>query len=307
MQQRSSRLAVGILTMTMLVTSWAGGGSAVAADPIFVGWSQLLPAWAYEFSPNSEDACASGQAACVKRTIQNMDRRFTSLANTCHHNAVFALAYLRTTQEYARTAADPSYFDDTAFVNHEDAVFAEFYFNAYDAWAAGRRGEVPTAWQIAFDAAQERKVTGSGNLLLGMNAHVNRDLPFVLAGIGLVAPDGSSRKPDHDRINAMLNRVVDPLLAEESARFDPTMDDVNTPYGLSYTALMQMLVSWRETAWRNAERLAAAPDAQARAAVAADIENYAATTARSIALQYQYNPPLTTSADRDAYCASQIR
>ena len=50
----------------------------------------------------------------------------------------------------------------------------------------------------SHDAAKGRQVTGLGNLLLGMNAHINRDLPFVLYSIGLTAPDGSSRKPDHD-------------------------------------------------------------------------------------------------------------
>jgi hypothetical protein len=234
-----------------------------------------------------------------------MERRFAPLASNCAHNAIFALAYLRTTQEYARTAADPEFFDDARFVNHEDAVFAQFYFEAYDAWAAGHRGQVPQAWNIAFDAAHNRAVSGSGNLMLGMNAHVNRDLPYVLAAIGLVKPDGSSRKPDHDRVNIMLNRVVQPLMAEEARRFDPTMDDIATPYGLTYTALLQALVEWRETAWRNAERLVGAPDAQAREAVARDIEAYATATARTLVTQFSYAPPLTTSAQRDAYCASQ--
>ncbi len=299
------RLSVSAVIVTVLMAPLVGGGSAVATDPVFVGWSHLLPAWAYQFNPGSEDACEAGRPGCVEKTIKAMNRRFTPLSDACDHNAVFALAYLRTTQEYARTAADSSYFDDTAFVNHEDAVFAEFYFNSYDAWAAGRGGEVPSAWRIAFDAAQDRQVTGSGNLMLGMSAHVNRDLPYVLAGIGLVAPDGTSRKPDHDRVNAMLNRVVEPLLAEESLRFDPTMDDINTPYGLSYTALMQALVTWRETAWRNAERLAAADSPQERAVVEQEIEDYAANTARSLVLHYQYKPLLATSAARDAYCASR--
>jgi hypothetical protein len=64
-------------------------------------------------------------------------------------------------------------------------------------------------------------------------------------------------------------------------------------------------VEWRETAWRNAERLVAAPDAQAREAVAQDIEAYATATARTLVAQHGYTPPLTTSAQRDAYCASQ--
>jgi hypothetical protein len=104
-------------------------------------------------------------------------------------------------------------------------------------------------------------VTGSGDLLLGISAHVNRDLPFVLASIGLVAPDGTSRKADHDRINVMLNKVQEPLLAEQAARFDPDMAVPATPYGLGYTGLMQTLMVWREAAWRSAERLVAAPDA----------------------------------------------
>lgn len=147
-------------------------------------------------------------------------------------------------------------------------------------------------------------MTGSGNLLLGINAHINRDLPYVLAGIGLVTPEGDSRKPDHDKVNVFLNRVTEPLLAEASRRFDPTMDDMQTPYGLSYTALMQLIVTWRETAWRNAERLVSAPNAAARQAVADDIEAYAATNARTYRTQYAYGP-LGSSAERDAYCRDQ--
>lgn len=305
MYRMKTRLTLCAVTMAALLAPSAGGGSAVATEPIFVGWSQLLPAWAYQFNPSSEDACTAGRPTCVQTTIRAMDRRFAPLAKACDHNAVFALAYLRTTEEYARTAADPTYFDDTAFVNHEDAVFAEFYFNAYDAWAAGRRSEVSESWRIAFDAGRSRQVAGTGNLFLGMNAHVNRDLPFVLAGIGLVAPDGSSRKADHDRVNAMLNRVVAPLLDEEAARFDPTMDDTSSPYGITYTAMLQLLVSWREAAWRNAELLVAADNPQERAVVEQEIEDYAADTARSLVLRYQYSPPLSTSAERDAYCASR--
>jgi len=300
------RVITYMLTVAaMLVISIGGFRAAEASDPIYVGWSNHLPAWAYEYAPSSADDCAAGRPACVKATIKDMERRFAPLASDCAHNAIFSLAYLRTTQEYARTAADPEFFDDARFVNHEDAVFAQFYFDAYDSWAAGRRSEVPEAWIIAFDAARNREVSGSGNLMLGMNAHVNRDLPYVLAAIGLVKPDGSSRKPDHDRVNIMLNRVVQPLMAEEAQRFDPTMDDIATPYGLTYTALLQALVEWRETAWRNAERLVAAPDAQAREAVAQDIEAYATATARTLVAQHGYTPPLTTSAQRDAYCASQ--
>jgi len=101
----------------------------------------------------------------------------------------------------------------------------------------------------------------------------------------------------------VVNSVVAPIISEAAARFDPTIDDVATPLHLSYTGLYELVILWRETAWRNAERLTNAPTAEARAAVAQDIEDYAAAWARSIVVGTQYLPPLTTSGPRNAWCA----
>jgi hypothetical protein len=276
----------------------------MAADPPFVGWTAALPAITWQFDPNSADECVAGRISCVDKTIKQMEKRFDPLAASCDHAAVFALAYLRTTQTYRDTAVTPGFYQDPAFVNHEDAAFAAMYFKAFDDWTAGRVSEVPPAWRIAFDAAQSRQVSGTGDLLLGMNAHVNRDLPFVLAEIGLVAPDGSSRKPDHDKIDDMLNRVVEPLIDEEAARFDPQIKTAPTPYGIGYTGLMQTLLAWRETAWREAEQLVMAPNAAARDHVAQAIEANAAANARAIVAATAYAPPATSTTSRDSYCAA---
>ena len=56
---------------------------------------------------------------------------------------------------------------------------------------------------------------------------------------GLVRPDGTSRKADHDRVNVILNRVTDDILAEIARRFDPTVDDTNLPTTLDDAALFQ--------------------------------------------------------------------
>ena len=307
MAARSFRRPAGaglvLLLVAVVLAAAAPAGPAAAGDPIFVGWSTLLPPTLDAYQPSSADSCAAGKPRCVKRTIADMSKRFEPLADACDHNAVFALAYLRTTETYANVAAEPGFFEDPAFVNHEDAVFAKYYFTAYDAWVAGQRQNVPPAWLIALDAAAAHTDSGSGNLMLGMNAHVNADLPFVLAAVGLVKPDGTSRKPDHDKVNEFLNHVVQPLLEEEAARFDPTMDDTNSPYGITYTVLMQALTGWRETAWRNAERLVNAPDDATREAIARDIQDFAAANAQALQLQYAYLPPLTTSSARDKYCS----
>jgi hypothetical protein len=254
----------------------------------------------------SHPSCDVGTIVCVDRVVGEMNRRFRELASSCDHDAVFALVYLRTTEEYFRTVADnPNFFVDTPYVNREDAAFANLYFVAFDNWPADF-GTVPPAWQTAFDAADRREVSGSGNILLGINAHINRDLPFVLFSMGLTHPDGSSRKPDHDKVNEILWRVSSRGVLQEAARrFDPAIDDANLPgTTLDDTALFQLIVAWRERAWWNAVRLASARTTLERQAVAADIEQSANAIALGIKASNSYVPPVTASEFRDAYCAA---
>jgi hypothetical protein len=289
--------------LAVVIVALASPAASAADDAPFVGWTALLPALSLPYDPNDVDDCVAGRVQCVDKTIRDMTRRFDSLASSCDHNAIFSLTYLRVTEEYRRTVDGP-FFDDTPFVNHEDTIFAHYYVSAFDAWAAGDTADVPPAWRIAFDAASRRAVSTTGDLLLGINAHVQRDLPFVLYQIGLFAPDGTSRKPDHDRVDIILNRVQGAILAEIARRFDPTVDDANLPTGLDDAALFQTLAGWRERAWRNAELLATAPTAADRALVAAAIEEDAATEARSIVAATAYPPLIGGGGPRDAYCAA---
>jgi hypothetical protein len=119
---------------------------------------------------------------------------------------------------------------------------------------------------------------------------VNRDLPMVLAAIGLVKPDGSSRKPDHDKVNQFLNLVMEPLLDEAAARFDPTVDDGQVDgTTMDETGMLQLLVGWREQAWRNAEAIVNAPTEADRQEVLAGIERTAAIEANLIVVATSYS------------------
>ncbi len=57
-------------------------------------------------------------------------------------------------------------------------------------------------------------------MLLGINAHVQNDMPFVLAALGQRTRKGQSRKPDHDAFNASLNRAYPRVVAAVRNRFD---------------------------------------------------------------------------------------
>ena len=276
----------------------------LSSDPWFVNWSALLPPAYMGVDTDSSDDCVAGRIACVDKVARRLARQVGDAG--CDHDAVFSLAYQRTTEYVAAwERANPSFFDDNPWLNHYDATFADMYFTAWKNWST-RSGPVPRAWAIAFAAADLRKATGAGNLLLGMSAHVNRDLPFTLYAIGLVAPDGSSRKPDHDRVNEILNTVITPLIDEVAQRYDPSVRTVPALGSTADFLEFQALPLWREQAWRNAERLATAPDAAARKVVADSIEESAADTATALLAATSYVPPLTSSASRDAYCAAHV-
>jgi hypothetical protein len=255
---------------------------------------------------SSQPVCQKGTLRCVDTVIREMTNRFDALAARCDHKAVFSLLYLRTTEEFRRTVAeDPQFFQDPAYVNQEDSLFADYYFWAMDATAA-KFAAVPLAWQVAMDASNRREVTGAGDLLLGMHAHINRDLPFVLAEMGLTHPDGSSRKPDHDRVNDILYRVMQgPVLSEAARRFDPSISSLDVPgTRLDSEVFFKLIVTWRERAWHNAVRLAEAPNSEIRQMIANGIEQIAADEALVLKLANSYLPLISSTASRDRYCAA---
>jgi hypothetical protein len=292
-------------------SSTSGSTSSSYDDPFFLNWPTYLASTSPDtYVASASTECRNGQVQCVDKVIREMTKRYNALR--CDHDSTFAFTYLLTTEEYRRAVEDPQFFTDNAFVNHQDAVFADYYFEQFDDWHRGDLEQVSPAWRIAFHAAERQQVTGMGNVFLGMNAHVNRDLPFVLAEIGLVKPDGTSRKADHDRVNAFLAATNQYLLPEAAKYLDPTLDDGDIPgTSIDNSTMVQALVLWREQAWRNAERLVAAPTAAARAQVAAEIEQMAAAEALLIRTAFSYTPLHDLfgmgAGDRNTFCDASFR
>ena len=273
------------------------------ADALYTPWSSVLPGWNDQFVPSSDNTCAAGKPSCLDATLKEQTRILDQTGASCSHNAIFPLAYVRMTQTYGWTRDQAGYYADVPYMNHMDAIFAKYYTDAYYNWSGGNRADVPRAWLYAFDAGKNKTVSGAGDLFLGMNAHINRDLPFVLYGSGLVNSSGVSGKADFDVVEKWLNDDTAPLLAEAAQRFDPTTDDTSNPL-VNYLTF-QAVSAWREGAWRNAELLAAAPTAAARQLVAQQIETNANLLAQTLTTAFTVNPLLGQSnATRDAYCAA---
>jgi uncharacterized protein DUF5995 len=269
MSARSSRaVAIGVSVLALGSSSSAAGGDAPRSRGV---------------SASAE--CQAGASECVDQVIHEMKRRFKPLARRCDHDAIFALVYLRTTETY-RDTADSIGYADVASVTREDSLFADYYLRAYDAYHHGR-GNVPPAWQIAFDTAAARSQSAQGDAFLGVSAHIQRDLPFVL--YQLYTEGHPISHEDHTLVNDFLAQVdVAPEIIE---RFDPTY-----PPGSD----ISQIEAWRETAFQNFERLRDA-SAVERVVIAAEIEYSAAVFAQNVVAATAY-PPGQSSQERDQYC-----
>ena len=264
------------------------------------GWTEHLPAYPdSDYEPSVYNDCPPGHNQCVDRVIREMWRRYDKLG--CDHAAVFSMVYALTTEEYRRAVEDPEYFQDNAFLNHQDVVFADYYFKPMDDWyKRNRLDRVPPAWRIALDAGDRQTNNVTGDVMLGMNGHIRRDLPFVLAAIGLVTPEGESRKPDHDRVNDFLSNVQSTIDDELHRRHDPSPQSEPAPLDLDEHAIMHVIRLWREEAWRKAEMLVNAETDAERARVAHLIEADAAFSALAIRELF----PAADTEARLAHCTA---
>jgi hypothetical protein len=230
------------------------------------------------------------------RRMRKLEKRFG-----CDHRAVFATTYLLLTREMRDTIRrDPRTFKDLRWLIYEDTVFANYYFRVIKAY---ERGEpVPEAWRIASDTAARGDANGGQDMLLGINAHVQRDMPFVLATVGLRTRKGATRKPDHDVVNRILSDAYEPIVSAIGRRYDSLVTISNASWNpVDDVAGLEMVKGWREGVWRNAERLLDAKTSSERRQVSDSIEENAATWA---SLMASAQGPPGYRAQRDAYCAS---
>jgi len=187
-------------------------------------------------------------APTIEELVHDLDHRLAALPADRAHRATFLATYRRTTVAVA-TAVHGGFFEDPAWVTRWTAVFGRYFTLAHDADLDRR--PVPRPWRLAFGLAPD--VHPLAHLLVGMNAHINFDLPQAM--LDVIGPDDfadaallARRVRDHDRIDQILaGRVA----AEDAAMGGPRrmVDRLLTP--ANRLASRRILTESRGKVWEN--------------------------------------------------------
>ncbi len=192
----------------------------------------------------------------IDAVLARMQQRIDALPTDLAHRRSFASTYLRTTRAVG-AAIDDARFEDPAWVEKWDVVFAQLFLDAHDADRDGRGTAVPRPWRLAFDGPAG--LPPLRHVLLGINAHVNYDLPQAL--LAVISDEDFTdpvllgrRKRDHQRIDAVLASRV----AAETDTLGPmtVLDRLLRP--LNEEGSRRFLREAREKVWLNVEQLQAA-------------------------------------------------
>src|SRR3954462_1309840 len=182
-----------------------------------------------------------------------MQERLGRLPTRLSSQRVFLTTYARTTRAVG-VAIGQGRFVDSEWVERWDVVFADLYLAALDAELSGQHLP-PRPWRLAFAAASD--LPPLRHVLLGINAHVNYDLPQAL--LAVITDDDfgdpdllARRRLDHERIDGVLaSRVA----AEDEELGGPRklVDRILTPF--NRYASQRFLREARQKVWHNTVEL----------------------------------------------------
>jgi hypothetical protein len=120
----------------------------------------------------------------------------------------FPAMYARVT-ERIQTAAGEQRFDDADGMVRFARTFAQWYLRPRAGVAP-----IPSCWQSGWDVAGDGRLLIAQHLFLGMNAHINHDLPQVVVELADGRTDIAGMRSDFDAVNTVLAETMPDVLRD---------------------------------------------------------------------------------------------
>lgn len=185
-------------------------------------------------------AAPAGPVTTIDEVVARM-QAISAALDPADGVACFNRMYLTVTV-LVRERITAGFFADADAMQALDVTFANLYFAAADADAAGT--PVPRAWRPLFERRADRHVEPVQFAFAGMNAHINHDLPVAVVATCSelrTAPDAGTFHADYQKVDALL-AAIEPQVRQS---FLPGLSAIDHVGNWSIDAA-------RDAAWANA-------------------------------------------------------
>jgi Family of unknown function (DUF5995) len=192
------------------------------------------------------------QAANIAQVLEHLESLVADFEAQGSRLGFFAALYRQVTLE-VKKGIERGFFDDGPRMDRFDTTFANRYFAALDALQSG--GMPTRSWKVAFTAMEQPQEIILQDLLVGINAHVNLDLPIAAA---LICPGDAIQglQGDFDKINQILASLIQGV-ESVIARFSPLIELLEKVGGKDAAEALNFSIDVaRQDAWTHAVILA---------------------------------------------------
>lgn len=223
--------------------------------------------------PGLEDI-AQFRPRTVEAALEAMQHALEYFHRTSDFRAVFLRAYYITTRNISRAIDQQKDFNNPIFFEPDwirklSGKFASLYFASLNTFNKDRQEE--RAWKVAHGMAADKRSSVVQDLLLGINAHINYDLPVALYQNLVEHDDGpdiislAKRKFDHDQVNNILIRSFDDISITIPREYGGSMKAARVADLYIYESLTRLgLKHYRERVWWDGISLLSAESEEQR-------------------------------------------
>lgn len=230
-------------------------------------------------------ALVDSEYTSVEDFLARISELETVLANKRDNRAIFAGMYRVLTENGLESIQNGTY-DDPDWVSRFVVEFANLYREAFHHFEIGQYDEVPEVWHVVFEAAQTDEITAFQHGLLGVHAHINRDLPFALAR-ATPAKERAARFVDFQRTNVIVVNSTEDVESVVSETYAPALAGLDMRFRNVDEAVLGQLVSiWRQRAWWNARLFDGSKPEWVEQFAMAYLDRISARQARTMAAEF---------------------